>query len=213
MPIEVVEAARKQDRTSPPEKSSQTDGDIPQDNAMSMLTDSFIRDARKAVTSLEELQANPEWEKDEAQLTRFTIIVHGMKSSLALVGEKALSEVAHELEDAGRDKQIDRIRESAPGFIGNLHGLLDRLEAERVKNDKNEDIENLSEVLIKIMQMCEDYDRKGIVGLITGIEKCTDETKAALDKISEHVLHTDFEEAKSIAASHLDFITKQDYSQ
>ncbi|MCL2765324.1 MAG: ATP-binding protein [Treponema sp.] len=165
-----------------------------------MLFESFVRDARKALVVLEELV-----NLTEHDLQKFTVTVHGMKSSLWNINETALSELAHELELAARNKSIDFIKESAPEFLLGLNKLLEKYELEHEANISGEDgdIDDLQNKLHVIRKMCGDYDRKGVLDSIFDIKKGSATTMAVLEKIKEHVMHSGFDEAERIAADYL----------
>ena len=189
-PPEVIEAARKL------KTELNANFEIPaQDD--SILRESFIRDARKAADWLDE-HKDSKYEDDET-LRKFTVFVHGMKSSLFNIGEKELSAKALELEKFGREKNTEMIKTSAPDFTKNLRDLLEKLESLN-KNENSADImpeKELNEKLLAIKEKTADYDRKGALDILSEIKNCVKETKTSLDKIMEYVIHSDFEEAES----------------
>ncbi|MCL2689990.1 MAG: response regulator [Chitinispirillia bacterium] len=105
----------------------------------------FIRDARSAVTLLEELLQNKDFESHKC-LHKFIVIIHGIKSSLWNIGEEELSEAAKGLEIEGLEMErleieglgdkINLMKGAVPGFLSKLNELIDRLEAD---NNDNED--------------------------------------------------------------------------
>ncbi|MCL2638092.1 MAG: response regulator [Oscillospiraceae bacterium] len=196
-PPEVVEAANLQENIS--EKAGSAHD--------SMLFESVIRDTRKAVAVLEELLGRNAFE-DENDLRRFTVTVHGMKSSLGAINEAELSKTAAMLEEAGRDKDTERIKLTAPKFLKELQALPQRLEAklnQNGANDKEEDesSEEFRDKLTAVMEMCADYNRKGVLDALAGFGKCSDKTKALLDNIKELVLYSDFDEAERMIQEYL----------
>ncbi|MCL2185367.1 MAG: response regulator [Treponema sp.] len=209
--LEVIEAARKQNVNKV--------FDTP--HIDSMLLESFIRDANKALIWLGECcstDAQKNGFKDEKELQKFTIAVHGMKSSLWNINENGLAELADKLEmdgkeiaknfnkEASKEKSLELINKSAPDFIDKLHKLLDKLEIKRLEYEKNllyaeDDTEDLCRKLKEIQKRAAEYDRKGVLDVIAEIKKYSKETKETLDKIVEFILHSEFEEAEKIAAS------------
>ncbi|MCL2801827.1 MAG: ATP-binding protein [Treponema sp.] len=189
-PQEVIDEARKQkmDIKDLLKQTPQTD---------SLLMDSFIRDADKTAVWLEE---NSSDYSSEEVLRKFTVMVHGIKSSLYNIGETDLSAAALKLEKAARDSNIEEINANAPGFLKDLKALLKRLEASRVEYEVNEDTEEIKETLAAIQEKAADFDRKGALDLIAQIKNCSKETKKALDIITEHIMHSEFEEAENAAA-------------
>ncbi|MCL2805827.1 MAG: transporter substrate-binding domain-containing protein [Treponema sp.] len=200
---ETIEAARRQ--------KAETNGiPAPQPFMDSLLLESFIRDARKAITWLEN-QKNIGFdniENKEEVLRKFTITVHGIKSSLWNIGETVLAELAYNLEKCGREQNVEQITASTPGFINDLHVLLEKLESRRDESSSDpvytdDDIYNLRSKFRIIKEMCADYNRKGALDAIAEIKKHTKETKEVLDTIMGFVLHSDFEQAESVAAGYL----------
>ncbi|MCL1823492.1 MAG: ATP-binding protein, partial [Oscillospiraceae bacterium] len=59
----------------------------------------------------------------------FTIHVHGLKSSLAVVGANSLSKTAFTLEKAGKEKNMDFCKETLPDFVRQLHDLKKKISA------------------------------------------------------------------------------------
>jgi signal transduction histidine kinase len=192
-PPEVIEAARRQTNGTEGENGSKrTQEDL-------MLLGSFIRDARKVIVLIERLCDDPGLLGSEKELRAFTVVIHGIKSSLGLIGEKDMSEEAYSLERAGRDQNIGFIELTLPGFLSKMRGLLDKLE---VTNDEESgDIEGLSEKLLSVKELCEDYDRKGAFDVLAGI-KCPKEARDVIGKITEHILHSNFDEAAEMAAEY-----------
>ena len=188
---EVIEAARQQ-------KYTQTEF-----TANSMLIESFVRDARKAIALLDEMFNKTGWSENEDDLRKFTVTVHGMKSSLWNVGETVLSELAHKLEHAARNQNIDFIISSAPEFTRELNTLLKKHEQKHSALGEDEDINDLRKKLQAIRNMCADYNRKGVLDSIAGMKKCSAKTMAVLDMLKEFVMHSHFEEAESVAATYL----------
>jgi len=185
-PPEVIEALRN--------KKSKTD---------TLLLESFIRDARKTIQWLDEQQQNNADFNNENILKKYTIMVHGMKSSLWNIGESALSDMAYKLEMSAKEKNIDIITASTNEFKNSLLSLLEKLELNiNQHNKEHDDIEYLSDKLMAIQELAASYDRKGALNIITEIKNCSKETKAALEKITEFITHSEFEEAENAAAEH-----------
>ena len=192
-PPEVIENARRKTR----EQGSGHE----QQPVDSMLLESFIRDARKSEALLSALYQKAAFENED-ELQKFTIIVHGIKSSLWNIGETALAETALMLEKSGREKNIKLISDAAPEFLRDMRTLLEKLEAGRTADGTDDNIEELRGKLREIQEMCVDYNRKGAMDIISGIKNCSKETRAALDNIMEYVLHSDFEAAEEAAAAY-----------
>ena len=193
-PPEVIEAARRQ--------KYNTDGDA-QLHIDPRLMESFIRDAIKTAASLEELAQRQEgWAENSNDLRNFTIMIHGIKSSLHNVGEEEISELAHKLEIAGQERNLDVITTCIPAFLNRLRALIKNLEPTKDENGKDEDTESLRGKLSAIREMCANYNRKGALDLTASIKKGSKETTEVLERITEYVVHSDFDEAEREAAEY-----------
>jgi len=197
-PPEVIEAARRQY-----EGAESGDSSSMNSTAKTMLLNSLISDVRKAVPLLEGLFQKTDWVKNEEDVRKFTITVHGLKSSLVNIKEYELSEKAFKLETAGRKQDTGFISSSAPVFLNELRDLLKKLEPEKNESGDGEDAESLRKKLLAIEEMCDAYNRKGALDIIASI-KCPNEIKGALGSIHEHVLHSEFDKAKGAATALLD---------
>jgi len=193
---EVIEAARRQAAESPSAADKESGH---------LLLDSFIRDAKKAVASLEKMGDDVAMQDADA-MHKFVVIVHGIKSSLWNIGEKILSESAYRLETAGRENNTEIIKSSYFGFLDAMRALLARLETNRENRhsaDSGGDIAELLDKLQIIRNMCADYNRKGIMDIIANLKDCSRETRVFLDTIVEQIMHSEFEEADNEIAAYL----------
>jgi CheY-like chemotaxis protein len=120
-PPDAIEAAYPHDDDSDADDDAQ---------ANLMLLDSFARDAKKTLAVLEDLIGR-DGIKNENGLKTFSLTVHGIRSSLLNIGEKALSESAKALELAGRSRDIKQIKKATPVFVDGLYALLDKIEIMR----------------------------------------------------------------------------------
>jgi len=203
-PQDVIDAARSQNANK---VSFVINGSDPQVD--SLLIESFIRDGRKAVSWMENqsLQFN-----DVNSLQKFIVTVHGIKSSLWNIGEMELADTAGKLETYGKEKNINMIASDAPLFIDNLRKLVERLEEKQneysgYKIIENEDINDLRIKLNAIVEKAADYDRKGVLDKLAEITEGSKETKAVLDNIVRHILHSNFEEANDAANVYLSVLS------
>ncbi|MDR2580385.1 MAG: response regulator [Fibromonadaceae bacterium] len=89
----------------------------------------FVQDAKKALESIEATFKNLDKATDE-DLRLFAVHTHAMKSNLANIGEKKLSEHALLLETAGKEQDKDIIRAEAGYFIDKLASIVKNIEAE-----------------------------------------------------------------------------------
>ena len=206
-PPEIIESARRQIAESNGSIQGQTD---------SLLLESFIRDAEKAVSWLEEKSSQSSGFDDEDTLRNFTVIIHGMKSSLWNINETDLADTAYALETNGRDlttnlqddvsrtKHMGFITETIPEFNKQLRALLEKLELKRNRetgggSSSNVDIEELCGKIKEIQQFAADYNRKGVLDTVSEIKNCSDETRKILDDIAELALHSEFETVEKTA--------------
>jgi len=197
-PPEVIQAARLQ------KENNNLNSTIPQVDQM--LLESFIRDADKAVVNLGDYLSmlnSAENTDTKEVLRKFTIVVHGIKSSLWNIGETVLAETAFRLEAAGRDNEIDLIKTITPDFLKDMRVLLEKNTPKQEEYTLNEDITDLCDKLHLIKKMCEDYNRKGALDILAEIKNYSRETKVILDNIMGHVLHSEFEEAENAASNYL----------
>ncbi|MCL2443434.1 MAG: response regulator [Treponema sp.] len=199
-PQDVIEAARQQKA-----ESSNVNIDTHSLEDTPLLMESFIREAGKAITWLDEHSIELD---NEDILRKYTIIVHGIKSSLWNIGETRLAELAFNLEKSGRDKDIEYIKKSTPDLIKDLRRILEKLKSrQNIENVNQEfvhdDTEDLCVKLREIIELSSNYDRKGVLDILAGIKNCSKETKAVLDDIMGYVTHSEFEDAQIAAASYM----------
>jgi len=166
------------------------------------LLESCIRDARKAVNIFDELGKDPVWYENDEALQRYVINIHGIKSVLASIGETVLSETAKELEAAGRENNRDRIRTGAPEFLEQLRALLVRFEQEYNADidDTEEDVEELCDKLGSFIEMCADFNRKGALDILTGMDSFSGDVKSVINSLKELIIHSEFDKAADVAA-------------
>jgi len=191
-PQEVIEAARRQNAEALPQRSFQ--------QIDSLLLESFTRDAKKAVILLEELFSKSDYKSKEG-LQKYITCVHGMRSSLAAINESELSKTAQNLEQAGREQNIELITQVSPGFINDLSRLLEKFETKQDGNITNanplpDNAGSLHDKLLALKERAAEYDRKGALDILAGINNCSAETTTLLETVKEHIIHSEFEEAE-----------------
>ena len=173
----------------------------------SMLREAFIRDAAKTVSTLSDFLEDPDFE-DEGKMRSFSIIVHGIKSSLGNIGEIELSEAARRLEAHDKRKNYDLIIIDAPEFVEGLRALLVKMQESHDGVTEGDDPEDLSDRLQELIKKFAEYNRKGALDIISGIKTCTPQTKEVLETLTKQVLCSDYEEAEATAARYSDEIRK-----
>ncbi|MCL1967738.1 MAG: ATP-binding protein [Fibromonadales bacterium] len=168
----------------------------------------FARDAKKALSVFESMLKNSENASDE-DWHLFVIKAHAMKSALANIGEAASSQIAFALEMAGKERSKNAITQETQKLIDVLKSIIEKNEAETQKKvaDKDENSAYLTEQLRIIGEACANYDAKTAETLVGNLMNMswTKETKDILDKISELILHSDFEEASTLAKKNSTF--------
>jgi CheY-like chemotaxis protein/anti-sigma regulatory factor (Ser/Thr protein kinase) len=163
----------------------------------------FIRDAEKAIKVLETVCGKRNSMNDD-DLQLYIINIHAMKSALANIGEEELSSLARRLEVAGRDQNIDVIANETYDFLNDLKMLVERITPEEGGGDKeavDDDLAYLEEKLLLFRAACVVYDKKAAKEVIIDLKKKTwsRSVKKMLNTLTEHLLHSDFEEAANIA--------------
>jgi CheY-like chemotaxis protein len=176
------------------------------------LARTFIRDAQKAVEALKTIHEKRDaLENDDIHL--YTVNTHAMKSALANIGEKELSEVAKKLEAAGRDGDTAVITAETPAFLSDLQAVIKKItpkeDDDGNKSEDDEDMAYLQEKLLVFRAACVVYDKKSAKEIIIDLKKkkWSRSTKEMLNLLAERLLHSDFEEAANIAR---DYETESD---
>jgi len=157
----------------------------------------FARDARKKLLVMEAISKNINTATDN-DLRLFVLNANAIKSVLANVGERALSQAAYELEMAGRDGNRAVILADTQVFLDNLREIIQKIESDKdsaISDD--EDVAYLRTKLLEIRQACVTYDKKQAKSVLTELysKRWSHSTKKFLATLSELLLHSDFEEA------------------
>ena len=159
----------------------------------------FVRDAEKAAATMERIYTNQYRRDDDMHM--FVINVHAMKSALANIGEAALAALAHNLEQAGRRRDADAMSVDTPAFLKGLRAVIAKIRPEdEVGEIVDEDQTYLREKLFAIQAACATYDKKTAKDALTELQQkaWSRQTRAHLDTIAEHLLHSDFEELAGV---------------
>ena len=92
------------------------------------LASAAAKDIKNAVTVLEDILPDINAEGAAGtNLELFTTTVHGVKSALANIGERQLSDIALRLEQAGNNGDITVISKETPEFIITLGSLMEKI--------------------------------------------------------------------------------------
>jgi HPt (histidine-containing phosphotransfer) domain-containing protein len=169
-----------------------------------------VRETSKTIEMIDALCEKCNACTDE-EIKKYVISVHGMKSSLANIGEPELSAVAAKLEKAGRDKNKELIFSETPAFLDSLQLLVKKLAPPRKEKSNeaaNDDLPYLREKMLVVKTACSQYDIGIADSTITEIRKkaWSSRFEEPLNKIAECLLHSDFDEAISVVENTIKLI-------
>ena len=212
-PSEVVETARHKQRGQREqcvERSVDKSAFSLGPAEMSDLKSIFMLDAENALNVLEHIAAKPDALSD-TDVYNYEIATHGMKTALANVGESDLSGLAHRLELAAVEKNLDLIRAETAGFINALKALthdLQNVKSTDADEAGDEEFGRLREKLSEIIATCEALEKNTAKAIVDELmhEIWPDWINEALDEISVHLLHSAFNKAIQ-TAEHLIAVT------
>ncbi|MCL1955928.1 MAG: ATP-binding protein [Fibromonadales bacterium] len=159
----------------------------------------FVRDAKKKIPIMGDISKNIDTATNE-DLHLFTINVHAIKSALANIGERVLSDVARKLEKAGTEGNRAVISSDTGLFLENLGEVIKRLESEKnATAPEKEDIVYLKAHLLEFRSACANYDKKYAKSILTELcsAQWSPKTEEFMDLLQELLLHSDFDEAVS----------------
>jgi PAS domain S-box-containing protein len=188
-PDEVIETARRQ------KVGIIKTAQIPPKSDTEMLS-IFMRDAKKALAAFEAaLKDIDEASGDNFQ--SFSSPAHAMKSVFANIGGTALSQMARELEKSAKENDKSGVESQTRDIIAVLKIITSAIkkELEKKTGGKDGDLTLLQEQLKIIGDACANYDEKTVAAAMSVLDSMiwTKETRDFLDKISEYILHSDFE--------------------
>ncbi|MDR1514571.1 MAG: Hpt domain-containing protein, partial [Synergistaceae bacterium] len=157
----------------------------------------YCRDAEKRIAVLRKIPG-------KSELSAFVTQVHALKSASASIGAEEISRMAAELEEAGRNGDMEFIRANLGVFIENLAAATERIKAAlsgKAVISHDEKRQGLGEPLslLKDALASENVgDADKILADLSGgpLDKAT---KDSLSRISDLVLVGEFEEASAIA--------------
>ena len=196
-PPEVIEAARRERR------DIATMNEFPPPGDDNEVVKYFVLDVKNAINTL-----NPIVSKlptlDDADLESYIIATHSMKSALANINEKKLSDFAHTLEEAGINRNIAAITNKTPAFFDALQALLRKFKLEETDSGvsmSDQDIAILREKLTIVKDACAKFDvRVAKTALAELKEKNWPRgINNAMDEISLHLLRGEFNKVLSFA--------------
>jgi len=202
-PPEVIEAALQQAlKNNNMGKKTQP----PSDPELAAI---FARDAEKAITRLNAIYVNT-FRRNE-DIRQYVIDVHAMKSALANIGEMGLSAKAFKLEQAGKAEDKAVMMSDTPAFLEALREVVEKnkqkanANASSVTEDSGDALALLKEKMPLIQKACEEYDEVTAATVLSELKQkhWSPSVEELLNAISEHLLHSDFEEAATLAKNHL----------
>jgi len=167
----------------------------------------FARDAEKAIKVLKTCVVNNL--QNETDIQMYIINVHAMKSALANIGEKKLSNIAERLEQAGREKDIGVLLSETDDFLNSLNVVVNEIAKKNNDDEIAEDTEDslafLNEKLLIIKEACTTLDKKSAKNALSELREKTwsQNIKKLIDSIAEHLLHSDFDETSVLVENYL----------
>ena len=212
-PPEVIEEARREQREK---KSINKELQEQEKISLNEMTELFIIDAQNAVNVLEDF-FNKLNLTDLPDLKLYITTVHGMKSALANIGNKELSDSALKLEQAGKERNHAVITEATPLFISALRSIIEKNKPRQ--NDDHgpadaplitdADRIYLREKLRIIQSASMTFDKNTAKNALNELKqkKWPPETRELLDEITMSILHSAY---KKITALTEDFLKKDD---
>jgi CheY-like chemotaxis protein len=198
-PVEVLEAAQK----GKIEYEKKQEADHGHQQIDSQLAEIFARDAGKAAVILENCVKSGLRSENDVQM--YIINVHAMKSALANIGKHELSALAFRLEQAGREKDINVLFSESGDFLEKLNMIINEIKLKVEDNEDQADTEeallNLKEKLIIIKKACDEFDKKTAKRTLNELREksWSNSKKALINTMSEHLLHSEFENTSVIA--------------
>jgi len=204
---DVLEAAQKE-KVEIDKKANPNQG---HDQIDIQLAEIFARDAERSIKVIKNGMENNFKSKDDLQM--YIINVHAMKSALANIGERELSATALRLEQAGRENNINVILTETSGFLNNIINVVSeikrKIEGDVNAEDSQESIEMLAGKLKEINEACLIMDKKAAKNITNELREKTwsRKTSELLKSISEHLLHSEFDEVEAAIKNHLNEIS------
>ena len=165
-----------------------------------LLMEAIVRDIEKAVNVMNHFVDNPN--NSPKNIRMYTVNAHAMKSAMVHLEENELRQTAINLEQAGRDNNIELILNETPSFIKALKNII-----ENIKQSQPDEpcdtitITNLKEQLQQICAYCEEYNPGPADRILTELRQMpwASQTKDILSTIDMHMLHGDYQKAAEVA--------------
>jgi HPt (histidine-containing phosphotransfer) domain-containing protein len=186
-----VEAARRE----------KNQDDITPKKDLAELKKYFVIDAQDAINTLEKMYTKID-SLDDTEIDLYSVTVHGIKSALANIDEKRLSNVAYDLEKASKARNIGIMTEKTPVFLDELKSLVEKNQPEKTNAPASHDeMLYLYEKLSEFKAAGETYNVRAAEAVLNELKqkKWPLEINTAIYDISVNLLRGEFEMAVSNA--------------
>ncbi|MBQ4529312.1 MAG: response regulator [Lachnospiraceae bacterium] len=152
--------------------------------------------------------------KSKEDIKNFVIDVHGIKSSSASVGAMELSELAKELEMAGKEQQLDFIESHYDNFIRKSEEMVKNLKEFFAEESVNKEERNVTdfvqhrldtEWMKAMVDACEDMDSQSIAKLIETLKdkKFNEDDSKKIKQMIEYANQYDYDEIIAVLQGEL----------
>lgn len=142
--------------------------------------------------------------KSNADIKSFVIDVHGVKSSSAGVGAMELSEMARELEMAGKEQRLEFVEARYDSFMNKAEQVIKNIEV-FFAQEKNKEEKIMADGIphslekkwiSKMVVACEDMDSQSVANLIAQVKdkKFSETDSNTIKKIVEYAKQYDYDE-------------------
>jgi signal transduction histidine kinase/DNA-binding response OmpR family regulator len=197
-PFEVIDAARQQKAAKQALENAPPSPDAP------LTTEAFVRDAKRAITTLELICKNEFRRTNDVNI--FGITIHSMKNILVSIDETDIYNVALKLEQAVQKRDFALIITETPAFIDSLRKVCEKLEAKSGNEPEAEDLPFLYEKLKIVQTACEARDKQTAKNTLIELKRKTWSrlTKDLLNTIIENVMKDNFDEAATLSRDYTD---------
>jgi len=142
-------------------------------------------------------------------IKKYVIDVHGIKSTSASVGAMELSELAKQLEFAGKENNLEFIKRHMPRFVTiceEIIGALEHFFAKEREDAEEKEISILEKQwMLDISEACEEMDSAKATDLLKQIEgkRFDKEEELLVKKIESHVNQYDYDEVVTLMQEEL----------
>ena len=202
---ELVEAARAQLVSA---LKNDTDRSSSDTSVTSQTREVFIRDVSRSLAALESINTKPApWSEEDKNM--YEVHVHGMKTALAIIGNRELSGVAYKLEMTGTGGDMALLQQETADFLKALRAVIQDFVAEETSlnvQTQEEDEVYLREQLLVIRAACMHFDSNTVVLTVRKLREKSWSQSAhnLLATISRYLLGSDFDAIVDAVDGYLD---------